>query len=92
MVCRGGGDAGGAGEGGDVVEADHLRERDGGDVERVRDGSGRGDHAGVLVLFEVAGGVGLAAGAEVRGGSSLSWVSAVKTPPSPREVPLSEVL
>ncbi len=31
-------DAGGAGEGGDVLEADHLGEGDGGDVERVRDG------------------------------------------------------
>ena len=54
-----------AGEGGDVFVADLLREGDGGDVERVGDGGGRGDHAGILALVEVAGDVGLAVGAEV---------------------------
>ncbi len=63
----GGGDAGGAGESGDVFVADLLGEGDGGDVERVGDGVGGGDHAGVLALFEVAGDVGLAVGAEVLG-------------------------
>ena len=66
---RGGGagvdDAGGAGEGGDVLVADLLGEGDGGDIEGVGDGLDGGDHAGVLALLEVAGGVGLAVGAEV---------------------------
>jgi len=63
----GGGDAGGAGEGGDVFVADLLREGYGRDVERVSNSGGRGDHAGELVLCEVAGGIGLAVGAEVLG-------------------------
>ncbi len=61
----GGGDTGGTGEGGDVFVADFLGEGYGGDVERVGDGVCSGDHAGVLALFEVAGRVGLAVGAEV---------------------------
>ena len=45
----------GAGERGDVVIADHLGEGDGGDVERVCDGGGRRDHAGVLALSKLPG-------------------------------------
>ena len=63
----GGGDAGGVGEGCYVSVADLLREGYGRDVEGVRDCSGRGDHAGVLVFFEVAGGIRLVAGAEILG-------------------------
>ena len=63
--CTDIGDAGGAGERGYIFIAHLLGEGDGGDVERVLDGGGGSDHAGVLAAFEVAGGVGLAVGAEV---------------------------
>src|ERR1700677_5015121 len=59
------GDSGGAGESGYVAVSDHLRERDGGDVERVIDGIDSGYHAGVLALLKVAWGVGLAVGTKV---------------------------
>ena len=59
--------AGGAGERGDVAIADLLRQGDGGDVERVCEGSGGSDHARVLTLHEVSGGVWLVGGAEVLG-------------------------
>ena len=62
------GDAGGAGQRGDVVKADHLAECDGGDVERVSEGVGGGDHAADTRSFEVAWGVGLAAVVEHEGG------------------------
>ena len=62
-----GGDAGGAAEGGDVLIADLLRQADGGDVERVGDGLGGGDHAGIFAPFKVAGVIRLAVKHEVAG-------------------------
>ncbi len=63
----GGGDAGIAGETGYVFKTDLLGQGDGGNVERVFNGGGGGDHARVLAGFEVAGSIGLAVGAEVLG-------------------------
>src|ERR1700679_4320663 len=61
------GDSSRAGESGYVAVSDHLRERDGGDVERVINGIDSGYHARVLALLEVAWSVGLAVGTKVLG-------------------------
>src|SRR5580704_11920321 len=53
-------DAGGASQGRDVIEADHLSQGDGGVVERVSERVNSGDVAVVLV-FVIARAVGLAA-------------------------------
>ena len=64
-VARAGRYAGSAGERGDVAVADLLGKRDGGNVERMGERVGGGDHAGELAFFEVAGCVGLAVDAEI---------------------------
>jgi len=68
--AAGGGDARGAGKGGNVLEAYLLAKRDGGIVERVGEGVDSGDFA-VELVFKVAGVVGLAAVVEGEGGGGV---------------------